>query len=132
MHTEVEVRLSNRKAVGSGYDGFEGKEGPGNFFWISGCLGGRRICACCFPLSLSPSNYSVLRANLSTCLSLFTLVPSSPPPPAQKQSHRSNYIATAHCLTTCYLHFSTADSLASPSASISYFLPHRNKILSHF
>lgn len=39
----------------------------------------------------------------------------------QKQSHRSNYIATAHCLTTCYLHFSTADSLASPSASISYF-----------
>jgi len=32
VHTEVEVRLSNRKAVGSGCDGFEGKEGPGNFF----------------------------------------------------------------------------------------------------
>jgi len=107
---EVEVRLSNRKAVGSGYDGFEGKEGLDDFFWISG----RRICAMLFsPFSLS----------------LQPLCSSSQPihlPLAHRHSQIQLY---CYCSLALFL---LPTRLPRSLSFYLVFLPRRNKILSHF
>jgi hypothetical protein len=88
VRTEVEVRLSNGKAVRSGYDGFEGKEGLGNFlnFWMPGWTTYLRLLFSSF--SLSPTTL-LLEPTYPLALALY------PPTATPKQSHKSNYIATA-------------------------------------
>ena len=97
------------KAVGSGYDGFEGKKRtrqPFLDFWMPGWTTYLRLLFS----SLSPT--TLFEPTYPLALALYPLIATP------KQSHRSNYIAISYCLTTCYLHFSTADSLALLSASL--------------